>query len=726
MARTRHGDSDQARLREVVARALRRTLAGMWAERLARAFWPLWSLIALTGGALALGLHRVLSDGAMAWGGLILGLAVLAALAAGLWRLRPPRRGEALYRLDRSLPGRPLGALADRPAAEALDAFQQAVWERHIARMAAAARAARPVPPDLRLAARDPFALRYAALLVLTLGVVFGAPTRMGEVARLAGDLGRAGGAAAAHGPSWEGWVEPPAHTGRPSLYLNEVSQSRLSLPQGSEVTLRLYGAADVLGVDESVSGGERPAPGGGGATRSHDFTVAQSGRIAVRGPSGRSWEIVAEPDTPPRVSLDGGPEREGGGQMRQAFEAQDDYGVVGGTARITLDLAAVDRRHGLAAEPEPRDPIELDLPLPISGDRSDFADALVEDLSRHPWANLPVRLRLSAQDATGQTGRSEEIAATLPGRRFFDPLAGAVAELRRDILWTAQNAPRVARVLRALIHRPDGDLIRQAGVYLQLRAVIGEIKAGLEGDALPPARRDRVAAAMWDIALQIEEGDMADAAERLRRARERLSQAMRNGADPSEIEELMDELRAATEAYIRQLAEQGGGDDDGGQEPQGERMEITGAQLQELMDRIEELMAQGRMAEAAELMARLNQLMDNLQVSRGEGGEGAPGGEGMDGLGETLQGQQDLADETFRELQERFDEGTGQEEGRRPGEQDGVGEDGTADGNLEERQRALRDRLRESRRDGLPGGGTESGEAGREALDRAERSMNE
>ncbi len=39
--------------------------------------------------------------------------------------------------------------------------------------------------------------------------------------------------------------------------------------------------------------------------------------------------------------------------RCKQPFTATDDYGVVAGQATITLDLAGVDRRYGLAADPE-------------------------------------------------------------------------------------------------------------------------------------------------------------------------------------------------------------------------------------------------------------------------------------------------------------------------------------------------------------------------------------
>ena len=66
---------------------------------------------------------------------------------------------------------------------------------------------------------------------------------------------------------------------------------------------------------------------------------------------------------------------------------------------------------------------------------------------------------------------------------------------------------------------------------------------------------RDEVAEALWQAAVQIEDGNLGDAAERLARAKERLQQALREGASDEEIARLMDELRQATPDYMEQMA---------------------------------------------------------------------------------------------------------------------------------------------------------------------------
>lgn len=702
--------------------ALRRTWAGMLVEQVMRSFWPLWVLVLLMAAALGLGVQDVVSPGIATGVALGFALAVLIALFMGVRQFDWPTRRDALHRLDASMPGRPLSALADSQAVGASDPASAFVWQAHLRRMAEQVARARAVVPDLNLARYDPFALRYAALTGLVVAVAFGAPGRVSELPQIAQLPSRA--EAVALGPSWEAWVQPPSYTGRPSLYLNEVDRTALQIPQGSRVTTRFYGQPGVMTLSESVSGGSDADP----ADVAQEFEVLQSGRLSVRGPAGRDWEVTVLVDQPPEITLTGAVARERGGAMRQDFQASDDYGVTGGVAQIALDLDRVDRRYGLSLPPEGRDAVQIPLPLPISGSRADVSESLIDDFSQHPWANLPVTLQLTALDARDQSGESRAAAIVLPGRRFFEPMAAAVIEMRRDLLWNLENAPRVLQLMRATSNRPD-EVFRSDEMAPRFRAVQDVLEASLttSSDALLDSEaRDQIAQLLWDLAVVLEDGELADAAERLRRAQERLDEAVRNGADPSEIADLMDELREALRDYMQQLAEQPR--ERGEPQPMdGEQMEITQDQIQELLDRIQELMEEGRMDEAAELLAQLQALLENIQVTegQGQGGQGQPGGEAMQGLGDALRDQQDLADDTFRELQDQFNEGdqSGDDAPETDGNEQGGGQQGRNE-ELADRQQALRDLLRDQQLQPLPGDGTAEGEAALQSLERAERAM--
>ena len=741
---------DVARSLTALKWPLRLTWLGMLCENLMRALWPLMTIVMAVLAFLMLGLHDIVAIEAIWIGAVVSGLLALASLIFALSRFRVPRRAQALARLDESLPGRPIQALRDTQAIGSDDDASTAVWRAHQSRMAQRALTATPVPGDLRLSDRDPYALRYAALLALVVAMFFGSLTRVGSVA----DLG-ANSEALVNGPVWEGWLDAPRYTGKPTIYLNDIPEGPLQVPAGSLITLRMYGEVGALTLAETVSGRTEVPPA---SNSEQDFSVLQDGTITINGPGGRTWDIAIVADTAPRISVLSDPEASALGQMTLPFAASDDYGVEAGEARISLDLDAVTRVHGLAVAPEPRPAVVVPLPMPISGSRAAFEENLVEDFSEHPWSNLPVRITLTALDAAEQQSQTEARAIVLPGRRFFDPMAASIIEQRRDLLWSRDNAGRVASILRAVSHRPS-DILRSETTYLRLRMLVRrlETKARLQ---LNTEEQEKFAADLWALALELEEGDLQDALERMRRAQERLSQAMREGASDAEIQELMQELSRATEDYMNQLrreAQQRGQDgEENGQQQSGESMTMTQDDIQRMMDRIQELMEQGRMAEAEEALRQFQEMMENMQMSQQQGGSGSPGEQAMEDLSETLRNQQGLSDQAFRDLQEQFNPGAqagesqgnegrngGQGQGQSHEGQGGQGEDqgqqqgqsgeggaqpgqpGAGEQSLADRQQALRDEL--SRQQGnLPGAGTPEGDAARDALDRAGRAMDD
>ncbi|WP_171100921.1 TIGR02302 family protein [Ruegeria sp. HKCCD7255] len=713
------------------------THAGLLAEQVLRAFWPFFSVLMLVLAALLLGLHDLVTVETV-WGAAVVAVVALVVTAVyGVRRVHIPSRAEALIRLDETLPGRPIQALLDDQAIGAMDADSVALWQAHQARMAARAAQAEPVSPDLRLASRDPFALRYAAMLALVVGLVFGSFWRIGSVAEMAPGTAQAG-----PGATWEGWVEPPRYTGLPTLYLADQSGPSLVVPQGSRITLRFYGEVGAHTLTETTS----PTGAELATEPEQDFVAETSGQLKIEGPAAQEWAVQIVADTAPQIAVSGRAEAEAGGQMKLPFDAADDYGVISGTARIELDLDSVDRRYGLATDAEPRDVITVDLPMPITGDRSEFTEDLIEDFSEHPWAHLPVKITLSAQDAAEQVATSEIYQTDLPARRFFDPLAAAIIEQRRDLLWSKENALRVSQVLRAVSHLPDG-VFRSETAYLRLRVTLRRLEA-FDKYGLKDKQQEEIAQALWDLAILIEDGTLADALERMRRAQERLTEAMQNGASDEEIAELMQELREATQDYLQQLQRLAQENGEGGEQQQGqngESMQMSQDDLQRMMDRIQELMEQGRMAEAQQALEEFQQMMENMRVTQGQGQGGqSEGQQAMEGLAETLREQQGLSDQAFRDLQEQFNPGAqagdsqGNEgrnggsgrgeshEGQGQGTPDGEGEGQSGQQqSLADRQQALRNELSRQQQ-GLPGGGTPEGDAARDALDRAGRAMDQ
>ena len=682
-------------------------------ERAFNAFWPVLVLALLTLSGLIWQVHRLLPYPL----DLLLYLALLGAMLVYIVRgrrvFRPANRRGAIARLDTSVQGSPVAAMHDEQAMGSADPQSKELWELHQAQMKTAAAKVEVRPPKIRLARRDPWALRLIVAVIFAVTVLFGRNYSENSLMETLQDL--ASGTAGVT-VSYEAWAEPPAYTGHPSIYLNEFDPAKtLELPHGTQLVFRSYGTG-ALGLKNGVT---TPDSQEGRLETELSITVNNSGHVALSKGFRRlvEWDISVIPDTTPHVELVGEIARTLQGSIQIPFKATDDYGIVGEQVEITLDLSKVDRRHGLVLAPETMEPIRFDVPLPFNADAADFSQTIVEDLAEHPWAGLPVKIILNVQDAAGNVGVIDPVYRAMPGKRFFDSLAGAIVEQRRDILWNRGNADRVAMILRTLSHRPETGF-DHARAYLMVRSVIRRLDYNPARPISDDIQND-IGDTLWRAALLIEDGDLSNAAERLSRAQERLSEAMKNGATQDEIAELMEELRRATDEYLKQLAQKAKPKNQ--QADAQNRKEISQNQLQEMMNRIQDLMEQGRMDEAQQLLDQLQQMMENMQITQGQGQGDQDGSEGVEGLQDTLRQQQDLADENFQKMQDEFrrnQEGGSPQTDSEPDAQNGQG-----GGGLAQRQEALRDML-EQQLEGLGQDQSEAGQAAREALREAETRM--
>lgn len=667
-------------------------------ENFLRAFWPLLTLLGFTYAALAFGGFAALPLRVAQ------GLAgVFAVIAVGLGffgvrRFKFPNRPQALEKLDESLENHPIASLQDTPAINVKDPFSKALWEAHIEQMQAQAQLAQPPLPAPELPKHDRAGLRLLALTAVIAALLF-AP-RIG-VQNLQATIG---GEAAASAPSVaiEAWATPPAYTGKPALYLTEIaSGAPIELPIGSEITLRTYGSGE-FSLSEAVSGDASAltSPTPEEPPRDARFTVLHNGLVEVF--DGKTslgkWQVRVLADTPPTLSVPDGIDKSREGELSIEYAAQDDYGIVSTRYVIHPELDKVGRYFGLTPAPEavPNDMVG-ELPLPFSQDLTDIKETLLADYSKHLWAHLPVSITLEVTDGAGQTASLTLASEDLPALSFFDPLAGAIVEQRRDLMWSPVNDRRVSQVLRAVSYRPEEGLFSSSSTYLLLRSAIRRMGYQME-DGLSAEERGELEELLWKIAVQIENGDLSGAEARLRRAQERLSQALENGATDQDIAGLMDELREATEDYLDQLAQNM---EPGQQQAEGQQGEtITGDQLQEMLDRLQELSENGQRAEAQQLLEEISRFMENMQMTQGSGGSPRPGSADQQQLQDGLEEQQQLSDEAFQQLQEQF----GQEQGEGEGD------------SLAERQEQLREYVEELREQGRGG----------EALEEAERNMGE
>ena len=128
-------ETDPGAALRLLNRPRRLTQAGMLAERVCKAFWPLWATLA-AGFGVAVFLAPLELQPEILWTLLtVLLLASIFSVFYAARRFRWPTKAEAEARLDQNLPGRPIETLGDMQAIGAEDADSRDVWRAHLRRM---------------------------------------------------------------------------------------------------------------------------------------------------------------------------------------------------------------------------------------------------------------------------------------------------------------------------------------------------------------------------------------------------------------------------------------------------------------------------------------------------------------------------------------------------------------------------------------------------------------
>jgi uncharacterized protein (TIGR02302 family) len=666
------GSAGRARVQQLAARAV---LTILW-ERV----WPgLVAIATLIGLFLAVswfGLWLELPRWGRIGGLGLFAVAVLTVLF-GLARIGRPTRDDALARLDRDsgLPHRPASGLSDRLANAGDDPATRALWQLHRRRLLDAAERLKLARPSPRMVDRDRYAVRAGVLVAMVAAGFIAGPEKF---ARVAAAFDWRSDAAVAKSFRLDAWIDPPPYTGKPPILLPALSAlpadgspvvpRKIQAPVGSSVVVRSAGdptiAVDAEGglpvpkpdkpaaaadkaKDAATAGSDAaPAAAATGGDGEHRWALKGDAKLVIRrgDQTLAAFDITSIPDRPPVIAETDPPTANVRGSLTLAYKIGDDYGVNSAEATFAKPVLHGKPIAGRSLVEPPKLPLTLPTAPGGIGDATTTAD-----LSEHPWAGAHVTMTLSARDDGGNVGESEPVAVTLPQRPFVKPLAKALVEQRRNLVLAPDDRDTVLAALEALLIAPER-FTPEAGVYLGLVTAATRLKAAKTDDDLRG-----VADFLWEMALQIEDGDLSDAERALRAAEQRLREAMQRGASDEELRKLSQELRAALDKFLNEMAQQQMRDQDTARSGRPSRT-VTPQDLKSMLDRLDEMARSGDLADAQQMLDQLQSILENLKNAK-RGGRSDPMAEQMDQqldeLDRMTRDQQGLRDDTFRKGQQ-------------------------------------------------------------------------
>lgn len=625
--------------------------AAIIAERLWPLILPFLVVFALFLAASWFGLFRGVQDQIRLGLLTIFGLSSLGALTL-LRKFQFPSSAEIDRRVEAAnqLAHTPVQVQFEQPGGKS-DSFGDALWREHQKRMAEKLRGLGGDTPRPRVPESDPWALRSVAALLVATAFAYSFGSGGGRVS----DAFQPGAGLAAIPPRIDAWITPPGYTGKAPIFLTSEAHrdtKSFTVPAGSELALRVTGGSDEETLGYLTPAGERIIDPKGerrqgtkdpvaakSASRQFTMKVRENGSAHLRNGQAEltRWDFTVIPDNPPKIRFSNEPTQALNGTLELHYEITDDYGATSAQANFELANAPGPQERPLYEKPD------LKLALPRRGAKPPTAKT-TRDLTEHVWAGSKVRLTLQATDAAGQSALSETKEFILPERPFTNPLAKAVIEQRKIFSMDANRKGDALDLIAAITLRPE-DTFDVPAQFLGLS--VGRSMLDNAGDDNQMRETSNY---FWELALGIENGDLTDAEKRLKQAREALKQALERGASDQEIDKLMKELREAMSEYLREFAERAQQNPNMQAQPS-DRM-LREQDLQKMLDDIEKQAKSGNREAAEDLLAQLEDMMNNLQAARpqqGETGQQSEMRQQMNKLGEIMRRQQEMMNETHR-----------------------------------------------------------------------------
>lgn len=655
-----------------------------WAAELWERLWPrLWMPVTVLAAFVAVALFDILPDlsgwfhvGVLAG----FGAAFAASIFFAWYGFSGPTTSDAKRRLEREsgLDHRPLTAIEDKLALGGGDPYAEALWRAHWERVRAKVKDLRVGAPRPRVARRDPLALRGLALIVL----VFAGIVAWGdEDTRLARAFMPSFAPTTDSKITVEAWLTPPDYTGvAPRVVTPETAGSTIEVPDGTRIMIQLHGGRGEPVVTQGKQRIQMTALDGGTYQAELLLKFPDRLKLRLRGRNVVDWAIKIIPDKTPEIAFQKAPSATPSAGTKIEYEAKDDY-------RLHKLRAFVARRG---------DHEVIELSLPVTGTKLAKGNT-IQDLTAHRWAGLDVAIILEAEDDNGQRGKSDVMTLRLPERQFRHPVAREIIKWRKEL---TENGPdydtvhKTIMAMNALAEEPDsygGDQI----VHLALRTIMGRLIRGSDHDGRSDGQivKDteeaiaEVQPLMWNTALRLEEGGLAQIEKELRELQKQLSDLLNKKDVPDkEIQKLLDQFQQALRDWQKELEK------DMKQNPEKYQNRDQALQnpqdMQNLLDRLRDAINQGDKQALERMLSQLRQMMENQRNAQNQRGgqrmdQNHPMMKNMRELGDIIRRQQELMDETFKRQQERRD---GQR-GNRP-------EDQKRDQELERQQGDLQKRL--------------------------------
>lgn len=580
-------------------------------ERAGVSFWKSFFWLIGFAGIFMMDLPVISDEPVREYLPLVFWLVFAVFLYSGIRTFKWPTTGEARRRLeqDSGLDHRVLSEMDDN-LANPEEKVTRNIWSLRNRNLQKIAINVRNVCARPQLSTKDPYALRYLALILLFAGFAFSGNEWFSKIEAGASiNLFPEKTASIGKENDYRASIQiiPPGYSGLGEVIIQGISDentSPLEILEGSIIKVRVSGGWG----NPVLKSGETSLPLNQTGKGSYFLEApVVPGEMLVLKQGLRT--LVSFPykmlkDTPPSLELTGDPVSLRHGEIRIPLKVRDDFGIrnLRATPRLDEDVVKVLPAIG-------QEVVQERLVMSPAGAEVEIDP--VFDFASHPWAGLSVKITIEAFDYNDQKTEITLPAMTLPERKFNNPFSASIYERRQRLVWSPEgDIYNTVMYLENMLEHPgifEGDFTS----YLAVRSSASRMKYAADRETT-----EKVIPLLWDIAVRMDGGDFEIARNQLRQAQQNLEKAL---ADPNatdeEISLLMTQLKQALSNYMyelsRAVAEKG-------------NMKLLPKQSQSLdsdvlkavMDKMQALALSGDRKGAIELLSGIGRMVDAFDAS--------------------------------------------------------------------------------------------------------------
>ncbi|MGE4312720.1 MAG: DUF4175 family protein [Pseudobdellovibrionaceae bacterium] len=631
----------------------------LWAEEIGACFFACFIVIAVMGGLAMTGLPQAMGTAGRTVFAIIGLIGFALTFVRGLQTFQIPDKKEIDARLeaDSKLRHTPLSGVEDH-LVEAGDYERQALWRLHIWRLKDILRHRLKVrPPRFSFSPKDPFAIGVFAALLLLIGFVMAGKdwsVRLGETF-----VPFRESAKQSQDSALSITFIPPEYTRleQKTFTKRELSTKLLELPEGTKARFLLkthFGKPDLKWqdiktpfkkLDDDVYGLETTLTG---TVTKEPLKIIQHGFSRLRVP------VTLLPDEAPKVALNGEPSKDMDGALTFPLKVEDDYGIMRIKVRMSLPPDTFPVPIGKPASEERL------LALPLNkGEPKEISERF--DLTGHIWAGNRVELRFLVTDAAGHIGQSDPIPLTLPERKFHDPFAKDIIQIRKELAFSKDYQRRALGdslfFLRNELHRYDGDKT----IFLAL--TIAGHRLHMEADDEATLS---VVGMLWDIAMEREQGHLYRSSQEVAKAREGFMEKLHDPNSTKESKmEALSKLREALQKFWQDYMKEAQDRLARGEplptiDPEMAGQMIDPGAMDDFLAQIEQEMLDGNMEKVEQMFAQMENMLKSLNPSMAQSmsPEMRETAQALGNMQDMISDQEDILKETLKKAGQHVEEG--------------------------------------------------------------------